>query len=382
MLAQLLSQISSHIIIHYHRKTIDAAKCRQDDEWGASRLFDDAISPTATALKQHSFMLDYEASTERAQVRKCTSWLFATLLVLFVLLVICGCSLPSFSIETFGIVGLAIESGQQFREAKTSYSVFDLAKMIMAEARYLNSASDLVGLGTLASLLVVTVFVTPLTQAVSLFGQWFLPTNIYQRRKNMVANEILSAWQYMEVYVLSIVVSAWQLGGVSEFMINAYCSPLQSTLNALSYTGVLKQEDAQCFRVDATVEVASWLLVAASSVLWLISHFVCSASMQKVQDEILPTERRLHSDRWLHKSEQQLVTSESETMDVTMNASMDDSEERPDESLERKIKITPVPPRFTDYYFFGTIITTSNKQAVAKKEIVVQMQNGNIDARN
>ena len=350
MLAQLLSQISSHVIIHYHRKTIAAARDIQDEEWGVSRPSDAASSP----LRKHSFVLDYEASTERAHVRKGTSWLFATVLVLFVLLVICGCSLPSFSIETFGIVGLAIESGQQFQEAKTSYSVFDLSKMIMDEARYLSGASNYVGLGTLASLLVICVFLVPLAQATSLCVQWFAPTNVEQRRKNFVSNECLAAWQYMEVYVLSIVISAWQLGGVSEFMINAYCDPLNGTLNALSYAGILKQEDAQCFRVDATVEAASWLLVAASILLFLSTHFINSASLQKCQDEDVPTERRFHSDRWPNKSEQQLAV--TDTMDITINASMDidDSEEEGSDASERKIKISPVPSRFTDYFYFAT----------------------------
>jgi hypothetical protein len=304
--------------------------------------------------------LDYEASTERARVRKGTSWLFAVLLASFVLLVICGCSLKSFSIETLGLVGLAIESGQQFQEAKTSYSVFDLSRMIMDEARYLDTASDLVGLGTLASLLVITVFLVPLAQALSQFVQWFAPTSVVQRKRNYVANECLAAWQYMEVYVLSIIISAWQLGGVSEFMINAYCDPLNGTLNALSFTGILKEEDAQCFRVDATVEAASWLLVAASILLAFSGHFIASASMQKVQDEDVPNERRFHSDRW---SNQQLKL--SDTMDLslnptdeTMNASMDNDDSEEEDSntshQERKIKISPVPSRFTDYYYFAT----------------------------
>ena len=119
---------------------------------------------------------------------KGASFLFATMLLSFVLLVICGCSLPSFSIETFGIVGLAIDSGQQFQEAKTSYSVFDLSTMIMDEARYISTASDFIGLGSLASLLVICVFLVPLAQAASQCIQWFAPTNVEQRRKNHVAN--------------------------------------------------------------------------------------------------------------------------------------------------------------------------------------------------
>jgi len=75
--------------------------------------------------------------------------------------------------------------------------MFGLANMIMEQARYLNMAKDLVGLGTLVSLLVITVFLVPLGQAATLFPEWFLPMTKKQRLRNTVLNEILSAWQYM-----------------------------------------------------------------------------------------------------------------------------------------------------------------------------------------
>ena len=166
------------------------------------------------------------------------------------------------------MVGIAVESGNEFEQAKTLYSVFGLASMIVNQGRYhLNSASDIIGLGTLASLLVITVFIVPLAQVASMFVQWFASMTKKQRLQNTIINEVLSAWQYTEVYVLSIIIAAWQLGGVSEFMLNAYCSKLQDTFANLQYFGILDEEDAQCFRVDATVEAASWILVAASLIL-------------------------------------------------------------------------------------------------------------------
>eukprot|EP01083_Nonionella_stella_P246071 854757_1 len=114
--------------------------------------------------------------------------------------------------------------------------------------------------------------------------------------RNLALNEILGAWQYMEVYVLSIIIAAWQLGGVSEYMINAYCDPLKSTFTSLSYYGILSRDDAQCFRVNATVQSASWILVAASLILCILNHFIMGASSQKTQDDDGPEERRLHTD--------------------------------------------------------------------------------------
>jgi hypothetical protein len=293
----------------------------------------------------HKFALDYEASSKCAVVRRSVHWVLAAVISSFMVLVVLGCVLPSFSISVLGIVGLAIESGNEFKQANDFYSVFGLASMIMDQGRYLGSATDLLGLGTLASLLVVSVFLIPLAQAISLFAQWFAPMSKKQRLQNAALNEILSAWQYMEVYVLSIVIAAWQLGGVSEYMINAYCGSLQGTFNSLSYYGILREEDAQCFRVNAAVEQASWILVAASLLLFILNHFVVGASSQKVQDDEVPTSMRLHSDRWGKMPNLALA--------MTLSVSADEEEGTEMMDLQEPV-VAPIKPRFTDYYYFAT----------------------------
>ena len=195
MLAQLLSQISSHFIIHYHRKTALAAAHVQEVEWS---LTSSSAGNEPEKLRLHNFKLEYEASTKQAVVRKSTNWVLSFVGLVLVVLVITGCALPSFGIDILGLVGLAVESGNQFEQALTFYSVFDLASMIMDQGRYLNTASDLVGLGSLSSLLVITVFLVPLAQVASLLIQWFAPMNKKQHMRNTVLNEVLSAWQYME----------------------------------------------------------------------------------------------------------------------------------------------------------------------------------------
>lgn len=357
MLAQIISQISSHIIIHYHRKCVKNAIVAQASEWNIDTSEDETETKSAP-LRKHQFKLDYEASTKRATVRKGAEWMLSAVMLAFVVLVIIGCLLPSFSIETLGLVGLAVESGQQFREAKAFYSVFGLAKMIVDEARYLNTASNYVGLGTLASILVITSFLVPLAQAFSLLIQWFVPTTKKQRKNNMAVNEILSAWQYMEVYVSSIIIAAWQLGGVSEYMINAYCGSLKNFFTGLSYYGILKEEDAQCFRVNATVETASWLLVAASILLLALNHFIFAASRQKVQDESVSSERRFHSDRWVLGCNTSALSSDDEEAGLEEVAL---EEAGSSDSSDRKIYIAVVLPRFTDYYSFATTKTDTEE---------------------
>ena len=365
MLAQLVSQISSHIIIHYHRKTIRAAIRSQEIEWNLSSSASENTQPET--LRKHNFKLDYEASSKRAVARKWVDWVLLVTLISFLIIVVCGCSLPSFGIEVLGLLGLAVESGNEFQEAKVYYSVFGLVKMIMDEAAYLNTASDLVGLGTLSALLVVTVFLVPLAQGASLLVQWFAPITAKQREWNATLNEILSAWQYMEVYVLSIIIAAWQLGAVSEYMINAYCEKLTPIFTTLSFYGILDKNDAQCFRVDATVETASWLLVAASILLSLLSHFIVSASTQKVKDQHIPSERRLHSDRWLATKESTLAAS------VDISTSSEESEDYEQTRNSRKTDISRIAPRFTDYYSFATMRAEQNQTSVSSQDGAIEV---------
>ena len=259
------------------------------------------------------------------------------------------------------MVGVAAESGNKFERAKTYYSVFGLASTIMDQGRYLNSASDIIGLGTLASLLVITVFIVPLAQVASMFVQWFASMSKKQRLQNTIVNEVLSAWQYTEVYVLSIIIAAWQLGGVSEYMLNAYCGELEDTFANLQYFGILDEEDAQCFRVDATVEAASWILVAASLILCLVNHFISCASNQKTQDDDIPAHRRLHTDIWSHNKLEKL----------SVGPEVDECEET---GSPMQKKILPIAPRFTNYYYIATTHQTEarDQDCVESQEDAVE----------
>ncbi|KAL7552892.1 hypothetical protein ACHAWF_016142 [Thalassiosira exigua] len=349
MLAQLVAQVLSHVIIHYHRKSVRAATKSQEIELNLARPLDDVEG----RLCSHGFRLDYEASDKRAVLRRGVDWVLFAALVSFVILVICGCTLPSFSIEVHGIVGLVVESANKFKQAKSFYGVFDLAKMIMDQARHVGEFSDYIGMGTLASLLVTTVFLVPLLQAASLLAQWFAPVTTKRRWRNTQLNEILSAWQYMEVYVLSIVIAAWQLGSISEHMINAYCGELLDTFTALSHYEILDKKDAQCFRVDATVETASWLLVAASLLLFVLNHFVGTAASQKALDDSTPANKRLHTDRWIG-SKLCLQSDSGEESAGTMDIDEEEGTVAQKHDFDEKVRVLPISPRFTDYYRFAT----------------------------
>lgn len=67
-------------------------------------------------------------------------------------------------------------------------------------------------------------------------------------------------------------------------MINGYCEALSGTLATLVYYGVLAEEDAQCFRVEASIEPAAYIMLSAAVLLALLNTFVMNAEAQYRRD--------------------------------------------------------------------------------------------------
>jgi hypothetical protein len=68
-------------------------------------------------------------------------------------------------------------------------------------------------------------------------------------------------------------------------MINAYCDGLSGTFAQLVYYGVLKDEDAQCFRVDTSIANGFYVLAAGAILLAFLNAFVMKAVRQYDRDK-------------------------------------------------------------------------------------------------
>ena len=107
-------------------------------------------------------------------------------------------------------------------------------------------------------------------------------------------------------------------------MINTYCENLKETFAQMVYYGILKEEDAQCFRVEARIENASYVLAAASVALALLNTFVMRAANQYFRDlDLTKKEFKAMSDR---------------------------NGEEIEDATQAIRRITPVPVLFTDAF--------------------------------
>jgi hypothetical protein len=384
LIAQLISQVSSHFIIHYHRNIVHRATrvYKQRHNYvsvsvalrtSSSNLSersqpDDPYGERKDLLHDHAFARPHRGETEKLITRSYVNGCVILGALLLAVLVIVGCILPSAGLEFLGILGVAVESGQGWRQATQSLSMFDLTTLLMDQARFVGGARNYVGFGTLSALLVITVLLVPLAQTATLLWQWFVPMAGQRRKRLSVAVEILQAWQYCEVYIISVMVATWQLGPISTFMINSYCSSFQETFDMLAFFGVIQEEDAQCFRVDASIKGAAYVLAAGAVLLALLNTMVMNAVKQYFRDrdevnsraewkemmfdnlESAPTASaqstpsRVQNDKMTQ--EEQAVVRGIEDLECYDKTTNESSEER----AEAEAYIKPVPVLFTDKF--------------------------------
>mmetsp|Transcript_5265 Transcript_5265/g.15313 ORF Transcript_5265/g.15313 Transcript_5265/m.15313 type:complete len:2439 (+) Transcript_5265:618-7934(+) len=384
MIAQLLSQVTSHIFIHYHRLivtegtdnlkqyytrkvlTIGSAETgseTQDPEAPFDHIFVGASNANPTlkvgseekmSLSTHKFSRPHRGETEKLFVRSYVNSILPLCGLSLVIFIAMGCILPSFTLELFGLVGVAVEFGRDFEEATINHSVFSVIKLLFDQASYLGSTKDYIGLIVLSILFVSTILFVPIIQTITILCQWFFSSTITQKRKIAVRLEILQAWQYLEVYLVALFVSSWQLGPVSDFMINAYCKNLEDTFAQMIYFGVLKENDAQCFSVTSHINNNVFFLVAGAILLSFLSSFVLKATFQYFRDE-----------RDLDKS--------VKGADDSVFSSLDRESRYDDIDTEIVTNIRPVPVLFTDS--FRWLLRATNTIALSSRTLSADSEN-------
>jgi hypothetical protein len=274
------------------------------------------------ALNRHEFSRTHREKSEKLRIKVGVNVLVAVVALFVVALVVAGCIIPAFSFDYQGLIGLAVEFGNNSKQTQVELSLFSLVASLMNQARFLNTVKDSVGMLSVSIVFVLSVLLAPIALTCVLVVVWFVPVRRDMRLRLRTTIEVFAAWQYIEVFVLSAVVSAWQIGNISSFLVNDYCDSLKGSFATLVSYGFLSADDAQCFRVVAKVENGSYILIAASFLLIMLSLFVTRALAQCLRefDDKVATNEISHS--------------------CTLK----------DDPLPVEQKITPAPVQFTDNF--------------------------------
>ena len=153
-------------------------------------------------------------------------------------------------------------------------------EVLFQQANFTGNSGDWIGLVLLSLIFATTVCLIPIALLCLNVYRWFKPMNRKLRCRIFVVTEALTSWQYLEVYIVSIIIASWQLGPLSKVMINDYCGSLTGILTSLTYYDFITGVDAQCFQVQATVQIATWLFLASALSSTILNHFVGKAEEQ------------------------------------------------------------------------------------------------------
>jgi hypothetical protein len=346
MIAQLVSQVSSHFIVHYHAKIVNEAR-KSTQSFTSDEITgdeDDAdiceIAETGVALARpvvlvpqplyrHTFRVSRSSKGKVLRVREWVNYVLPLIAVTTIAVTVVGCAIPSFQLEILGLLGIAVEFGQSGQEAISQYSVIKIVQTLFSQAAYLGTASAFVGLGTLAILFSFSVLVVPILQVSLLLFMWFgtTPPETKLRNRAVWGLEILRAWQYVEVYLFSIIIATWQIGGISQFFFDDVAGDsMTGILEALVNFGLIDSSDARLFYVSSQIRMGTYFLVVASILLWTLDEFVSRADKQQ----------RLE------------IEDASRYTDAAMKAANIQLEDCPDDDVRSKVK--PLRILFTDCF--------------------------------
>jgi len=173
------------------------------------------------------------------------------------------------------------------------FSLFGVAALMMEQAKYLGKVEEYVGHLFLSVILVVTSLLVPVLMVVLLLVLWFIPLSIVPMRRFMLLYDILKAWQYSEVYLISIMVAVLQLSDVSGLLVNDFCASFQGALDGLVNLGLISPDDAQCLYVRASIQPGVYVLFIASIFLFLLSKLVTKLSYAVHEDRKLRLYKKL-----------------------------------------------------------------------------------------
>jgi len=347
MIAQLISQVSSHFIIYYHRKVVRSV-LKEEDRIRLSEP--ENQEHDAVAVKNFEFNT-YDLG-EKKILRKGTDYGVAFIALATIMFFICGCALASFRLELLGVLGIAVDAGDG-KSSTVDHSLLSMVKLILDQARYLNEASSYVGLASLSVLFVVTALIVPIAQIVVLMVMWFLPLSLLVMKRLFHTLELLKAWQYCEVFLISVWVTTIQLGQISSFMINDYCGSLDSFFDFMVKYGLLDVDNAQCFYVDPSLESGFYFLLFACALLLGTTVLVSKVAKAVVVERMEELAKHVREPAILTPGSFASATFSIDPFEIN---SGDESNNASDNGVELKhVESPPTHPK--RFFGFGWLLT-------------------------
>jgi len=158
-----------------------------------------------------------------------------------------------------------------------------LTSFVLAEGEG-KSAGSYWGMLLISLVFVITSFAVPVFQMLSLIVLWLAPLTLRGQKRLMVTCEILTAWQYLEVYMIAVVVALMQLGSLASTLSGGYCNQLVAVFRTLLDLGIISSQHVGCFDLTTKIEPSVYLLLVAALLLNLVTQFVMNVTRSAIED--------------------------------------------------------------------------------------------------
>ena len=152
-------------------------------------------------LCDHVFELTSPTGPRKFRFNACGKCAIFLLLLATALAFLIGATAPSFRMKSMGIVGKVLDmSGRSGIDAGSydrPFSIFSVTGFVSSQAG--DGLGSQLGLRFMTSLFVFCSFVVPVLQTLTLATLWWRRMSLIAQKRVLMMNEILSAWQYLEV---------------------------------------------------------------------------------------------------------------------------------------------------------------------------------------
>jgi hypothetical protein len=214
LLAQILSQIVSHVEMYYHRKTAKSVHQLSNSEQA------DLENLGVVDAKTASMSEDTEAVSVcfRTPLLSCENWcgfvplisriVVLTPLIFAAALIVLGAFLPAITVTTSGIVGVVMDVGNVGSRTST-FTFYQLAQDLVSY----NTPDALMkfGIWSLAVVFIACTVLAPLVQAVLWMTLWSCPLKRSSLKRLRRLSEALAGWSFFEVFLIAVFITVMQV---------------------------------------------------------------------------------------------------------------------------------------------------------------------------
>lgn len=298
------------------------------------------IHDEKVVLNQHTFRLREYDEEGTAKVRESTNLFVLVLGIITLILIVVECIVPCFRIESYGLIAALIRLGGQ--SSDTYYSLFSVAASLMSAFAYLESPAITFGMFLWSLAMVLTAFVAPFLIVVLLLYVWFRPLNYTQRSKIETYVHLLMCWSYVEVFVISILITVWTGAALVQVTLDRQCWALHENFFPTLVTGgIIPEAESRCIAITNRPQLGMYLMILTAALVTLLINFVLGALAQQMEDL-----------EFMKKQQDNFKVFGDATLDTSDASSMADNLDIKDEKFFIKLskRLQNSPSYFTDTY--------------------------------